>query len=120
VGIDLPRFAILTPFPGTPLYRRLAAEGRILHRNWEQYDGQHVVHQPIHMSVDELQRGTEAAWLHAYSWPSLISRLRRSAAPLHVGLVTNLGYRFYARRLHRFYTCDALTWEAPLPVGASA
>jgi len=26
----LPRFAIVTPFPNTPRYRRLAAEGRIL------------------------------------------------------------------------------------------
>ena len=30
--IDLPRFAIVTPFPGTPLYKRLEAEGRILTR----------------------------------------------------------------------------------------
>ena len=42
-GIDLPRFAVLTPFPGTPLYRRMQAEGRILTNDWELYDGQHVV-----------------------------------------------------------------------------
>ena len=29
-AIDLPRFAIVTPFPGTPLHRRLEREGRIL------------------------------------------------------------------------------------------
>jgi radical SAM superfamily enzyme YgiQ (UPF0313 family) len=44
--IDLPRFAIVTPFPGTDLYRRLDAEGRILTRDWQRYDGQHVVFQP--------------------------------------------------------------------------
>ena len=44
--IDLPRFAIVTPFPGTALYKRLEREGRILTRNWELYDGQHVVFQP--------------------------------------------------------------------------
>src|SRR5205823_15053829 len=33
--IDLPRFAIVTPFPNTALYRRLEAEHRILTRNWE-------------------------------------------------------------------------------------
>lgn len=119
-GIDLPRFAILTPFPGTPLHRRLDAAGRILSRDWERYDGQHVVFQPARMSVDELERGTEAAWLHAYSWRAMFSRLRRTAAPLPVALVTNLGYRFYARRLHRFYTCDLLSWDAPQPVEASA
>lgn len=117
-GIDLPRFAILTPFPGTPLHRRLESEGRILSRDWERYDGQHVVFQPRGMTVDQLQRGTETAWKHAYSWPSLASRLRRTAAPWHVALVTNLGYRFYARRLHRFYTCDAISWDGTQPATA--
>ncbi|MEQ1669805.1 MAG: radical SAM protein, partial [Hyphomicrobium sp.] len=36
-GVDLPRFAILTPFPGTPLHNRLDREGRILSKNWELY-----------------------------------------------------------------------------------
>lgn len=45
-GIDLPRFAVVTPFPGTPLHHRLDAEGRILTRDWELYDGQHVVFEP--------------------------------------------------------------------------
>ena len=114
IGIDLPRFAIMTPFPGTALFRRLEAEGRILHRDWEKYDAQHVVFRPAKLSIDELQLGTEAAWKHAYSWPSIFSRLRRTAAPFHVSLVTNLGYRFYARRLHRFYTCDMMSWDAPV------
>ncbi|MEQ1693105.1 MAG: cobalamin-dependent protein, partial [Gemmatimonas sp.] len=45
-GIDLPRFAVVTPFPNTPLYKRLLSEGRILTHNWELYDAQHVVFQP--------------------------------------------------------------------------
>lgn len=104
--IDLPRFAIVTPFPGTGLYRQLHSEGRILTDNWELYDGQHVVFQPAQMSVDELQRGNETAWKHAYGWPNIARRLRHTAAPWHVGLLTNIGYRHYARRLHKFYTCD--------------
>ncbi len=106
IKIDLPRFAIVTPFPGTELYRRLEAQGRILTRNWELYDGQHVVFQPANMSVDELQQGNEAAWKHAYSWGSFARRLRSTAAPWHVALITNLGYRHYARHLDRFYNCD--------------
>jgi radical SAM superfamily enzyme YgiQ (UPF0313 family) len=105
-GIDLPRFAIVTPFPGTALYKRLEAEGRILTRNWELYDGQHVVFQPAHMSVQELQDGTERAWREAYSMRSIVRRLRVSPASPSVAVAANLGYRYYAHNLKRFYNCD--------------
>lgn len=107
-GIDLPRFAVVTPFPGTALYRRLDAEGRIATRDWELYDGQHAVFEPVHMDRRDLERGTEAAWKHAYSWSSIARRLRRTAAPLPVAILTNLGYRHYAHHLDRFYTCDTM------------
>ncbi|MDO5692823.1 MAG: radical SAM protein [Pseudomonadota bacterium] len=105
-GVDLPRFAVLTPFPGTPLHRRLEAEGRILTRDWEQYDGQHVVFQPKQMSVQELALGHERAWKQVYRWSAIGRRLwaARNFQPL--ALTANLGYRFYAHNLHRFYTCD--------------
>jgi radical SAM superfamily enzyme YgiQ (UPF0313 family) len=110
--IDLPRFAIVTPFPNTGLYHRLASEGRILTRNWELYDGQHVVFQPRRMTIAELQEGTELAWKHAYSARSILSRLRHSPAPWSVRLATNLGYRFYANHLSRFYNCDWIIGSA--------
>lgn len=106
LGIDLPRFAVLTPFPGTPLFRRLEAEDRILTRNWELYDGQHVVFRPLGMSPEDLMQGHERAWKKVYSWPGMFRRLRRAG---NFGLLkasVNLGYRFYAHNLHRFYNCD--------------
>lgn len=109
VGIDLPRFAMLTPFPGTPLFTRLQSQGRILTTNWELYDGQHAVFQPAHMSVRELVDGTAWAWRHAYSIPNIAKRLRRGVAPWPVALTTNAGYRHYAHRLDRFYTCSGMT-----------
>jgi radical SAM superfamily enzyme YgiQ (UPF0313 family) len=105
-GIDLPRFAVVTPFPGTQLYRELSEQGRILTRNWELYDAQHVVFQPAQMSVDELQKGTERAWKHAYSWINMGRRLRHTPSPWPLALATNVGYRHYAYRLHQFYNCD--------------
>ncbi len=114
--IDLPRFAVVTPFPNTPLFRRLDEEGRILTRNWELYDAQHVVFQPRHMSVRELSDGVEAAWQHAYSIRSIARRVRHSPAPWPVRLGTNLGYRFYANNLSRFYNCDWIIGRAPAGV----
>jgi radical SAM superfamily enzyme YgiQ (UPF0313 family) len=111
--IDLPRFAIVTPFPNTALYKRLEAEGRILTKDWELYDGQHVVFRPAKLGVDELQQGTEAAWKYAYSFRSMARRIAHSPAPWPVKLGTNLGYRFYAHNLNRFYNCDWIIGRAP-------
>jgi radical SAM superfamily enzyme YgiQ (UPF0313 family) len=108
--IDLPRYAVLTPFPGTPLYTRLQSEGRILTSDWSLYDGQHVVYQPAQMSPDDLLRGTEAAWKTTYSYSGMARRLAGSRAQLLVSIPANFGYRFYAHNLHRYYTCD---WSLP-------
>ena len=105
-AIELPRFAVLTPFPGTPLYKRLSDEGRILTRDWEQYDAQHVVFQPLHMSPHELSAGHERAWKLVYRYGAIAKRLWGARAFSPVALGANLGYRFYAHHLHRYYTCD--------------
>jgi radical SAM superfamily enzyme YgiQ (UPF0313 family) len=105
-GIDLPRFAILTPFPGTALYERLDKEGRVLTRDWELYDGQHVVFQPAQMSVGELEQGNMDVWRQVYSYGSIARRMRHTPISRLLYLAANLGYRFYARRLDQFYTCD--------------
>lgn len=110
-NIDLPRYAILTPFPTTPLYQRLKAEGRILTEDWSLYDGQHVVYQPRQLSPAALLRGTEWAWKRTYSWHSIARRLTGSRTQLLVAIPANLGYRFYAYHLSRFYTCDWFSQE---------
>ena len=100
VRLDLPRYAVMTPFPGTGAFRQLEAEGRLLHKNWSLYDVEHVVFQPKHMNPERLQEGLEWSWRQSYGWSSLFKRLLGappSILPLWVSL--NLGYRFYARNL---------------------
>ncbi len=109
VRIDLPRFSIQTPFPGTPLFARLEKENRILTRDWSLYDGQHVVYRPLKMTADELMQGHENAWKRAYSLPFVAHRMFRSMPVWPLILAANLGYRFYARNLSRFYTCQGGT-----------
>ncbi len=105
-GIDLPRFAILTPFPGTALYERLDKEGRILTKDWELYDGQHVVFQPAQLSVSALEQGNADVWRQVYSYGCIARRMRHTPISRMLYLAANFGYRFYARRLDQFYTCD--------------
>jgi radical SAM superfamily enzyme YgiQ (UPF0313 family) len=56
-NIELPTFSILTPFPGTPLRKRLEEEGRIFDHDWSHYDMSHAVFRPKNMTAQELQEG---------------------------------------------------------------
>ena len=49
-GIETATFHILTPYPGTPLYARMAAAGRIMTQDWNRYDTRHAVFQPARMT----------------------------------------------------------------------
>jgi radical SAM superfamily enzyme YgiQ (UPF0313 family) len=60
--LECATFHILTPYPATPLFRRMESEGRLLHRNWDLYDTAHAVFRPKHMSSEELEEGY--AWLY--------------------------------------------------------
>ncbi len=51
-GIETATFHILTPYPGTALYQRMAAEGRLLHSDWDLYDTRHVVYRPARHQPD--------------------------------------------------------------------
>jgi radical SAM superfamily enzyme YgiQ (UPF0313 family) len=51
------QLTLLTPFPGTPLYRRLVREGRILSRDWSHYTLFDLTYQPDKMSVEALEDG---------------------------------------------------------------
>ena len=60
--LECATFHILTPYPATPLFRRMEAEGRLLHRDWELYDTGHAVFRPKNMSPEELEQGY--AWIY--------------------------------------------------------
>lgn len=67
-------FHILTPYPGTPLFRRLEADGRLLHRDWSLYDTAHVVFRPRGMTAEQLQRGYEWCYRRLFSHASILRR----------------------------------------------
>jgi radical SAM superfamily enzyme YgiQ (UPF0313 family) len=47
----------ITPYPGTALYERMKAEGRILTDNWRKFDTWNIVIDPKNMSPEELREG---------------------------------------------------------------
>jgi radical SAM superfamily enzyme YgiQ (UPF0313 family) len=60
--LECATFHILTPYPATPLFRQMEAEGRLLHKDWSLYDTGHAVFRPRHMTPEELEEGY--AWLY--------------------------------------------------------
>jgi radical SAM superfamily enzyme YgiQ (UPF0313 family) len=70
-GIETATFHILTPYPGTALFQRMQAEGRILHRDWDLYDTRHVVFETRRMRAFELEAGYWRAYREFYRWGSI-------------------------------------------------
>jgi len=60
--LECATFHIMTPYPGTPLFRQMERENRLLHKDWTRYDTAHVVFQPKQMTADELAEGY--AWCY--------------------------------------------------------
>jgi radical SAM superfamily enzyme YgiQ (UPF0313 family) len=64
-------FHILTPYPGTRLFKKMEEEGRILHRNWDLYDTRNVVYKTAGLSAKDLQKGYNKAYQSFYSWSNV-------------------------------------------------
>jgi radical SAM superfamily enzyme YgiQ (UPF0313 family) len=71
-GIETATFHILTPYPGTALYTRIAGQGRLLHQDWERYDTRHVVYQPTKLTPEALEAGYWRAYEQFYRWGSIL------------------------------------------------
>ncbi len=94
-GVQNATFNILTPFPGTPLFRKMETEGRILTRDWRKYNSRSdVVYRPQRMSTAELLAGFRYANERFYSLSSIAKRLSRSPTQLWWTLPLNLAYSY--------------------------
>ena len=81
--IDTVQFSILTPIPGTRLYKQLDKEGRIFTKDWTLYDAHHAVFEPSKMTPYILQKETFKAMERFYTlWQclKLVVRFRFLAA----------------------------------------
>jgi radical SAM superfamily enzyme YgiQ (UPF0313 family) len=70
-GLETATFHIMTPYPGTALFRRMDAADRLVHRDWDLYDTRHVVHRPRGMTPEQLEDGYWRAYRDFYRWGSI-------------------------------------------------
>jgi radical SAM superfamily enzyme YgiQ (UPF0313 family) len=96
-GIETATFHILTPYPGTALYKRMAAQGRITTGDWDLYDTRHAVFRPARMSGDRLEAGYHWAYREFYRWRSIA----RGAAA-HDSVTHGLRHAAYAAGWKKF------------------
>ncbi len=101
--IELPSFFILTPLPGTALFKKMEAEGRLLHKDWGQYNGATVVFKPKLMTEETLQRGFNWACKEGYSWNSIFKRVFHPQQRFFTRVVSNIAYRSIAQRTPEGY-----------------
>jgi len=76
-AVDSVQFLILTPLPGTPVYREIEADGRIIIKDWSFYDGHHVVFSPKRVDPYCLQRAQIRGHRRFYSTLEVIRRFYR-------------------------------------------
>jgi radical SAM superfamily enzyme YgiQ (UPF0313 family) len=86
--LECATFHILTPYPATPLFRQMQADGRLLHRDWTLYDTAHAVFRPKHMTSEELEQGYAWIYERLFSHPSIWRRRPEDwqAVPLYLAM----------------------------------
>jgi radical SAM superfamily enzyme YgiQ (UPF0313 family) len=110
LGLDGATASLLTPLPGTHLFDAMQAQGRLLSKDWADYNGKtRVAFRPARMTPDELFRGYTWFRQQFYSFASTFRRLRASGAnPVH-SFILNSGYKLSLKRtLRHIYrsNCD--------------
>jgi radical SAM superfamily enzyme YgiQ (UPF0313 family) len=89
-GIETATFHILTPYPGTALYRRMRAAGRMLHDDWDLFDTRHAVYRPIGFRPEQLEAGYWRAYREFYRWRSIFRGARHK--PDLTGSLRHIAY----------------------------
>jgi len=91
--ISIAAINVLTPYPGTQVYKEFKERGRLLHEKWEYYDHHTVVFQPKNMTPLELQIGKIQARTDFNSIPSIVKRFIGNLRMPGIYWAANLGYR---------------------------
>jgi radical SAM superfamily enzyme YgiQ (UPF0313 family) len=90
IRLSAATFSILTPFPGTKLMEKLVRENRIIDRNWEHYNGTHVVFRPAGMTPEALTEGRAWVKQEFYSFKNIYKRVGLTTTNVHYLWLYNL------------------------------
>jgi radical SAM superfamily enzyme YgiQ (UPF0313 family) len=77
-GANLVNFSALVPYPGTPVFKRLMSEGRIIEHDWSKFISPNVCFRPAKMSAEDLHQGTLWAQREFYSFGHIMKNTVRT------------------------------------------
>ncbi|MCR4889495.1 MAG: B12-binding domain-containing radical SAM protein [Ruminococcus sp.] len=100
---------ILTPYPGTALYDRMKAEGRITTNDLSLYNTAHVVYKPKGMTKQELYRGYLQIYKDIYSVKNIFRRCPEAKEVRAAYFMFNFLYRKYGKFTDML--CQKITYE---------
>ena len=106
---------ILTPYPGTALYARMKAAGRITSHDLSLYNTAHVVFEPRGMTADELYKGYLHVYDKVYSLKNIRRRMPETKSQRIPYLLFNLLYRKYGRFTD--FICKCITYQRMGKIG---
>ena len=101
IGVDIPRFAILTPYPNTPTHQRLDAEGRIISKDWNDYDSIHATFAPKNFTARQLEEMLVSVSNECYTWGRIWKRAVKNRYGGVIKLGVNLGFKIYNKKVAR-------------------
>lgn len=83
-AITTATYHILTPYPGTGLYKQMEAQGRIICQDWDKYDTRHVVYKTKNLSAAALENGYHWAYKEFYSWGNIFRASFKHNSAKHI------------------------------------
>lgn len=99
LGIDLVRYTLFTPLPGTKIFQKCKDEDRLLTYNYDYYDLMHVVHKPERISPERLQFLYRSLWDETYSYKNIFRRIKGDRQNKTVLFLENLYFRILGRKI---------------------
>jgi len=96
-AITTSTYHVLTPYPGTELFKSMESQNRIISRNWDLYDTRHVVYKTTKLTAEELERGYQWSYKEFYKWSNIFS-----ASMKHDSIKHKLKHLFYTGGWKKF------------------
>jgi len=98
-AITTSTYHVLTPYPGTRLFKNMEDQNRITTKNWDLYNTRNVVYKTSKLSAEELKKGYDWSYKEFYRWSNILKSSMKHETTKH-----KLKHLFYTGGWKKFET----------------